>query len=257
MRLIGFCDTPGWAYGVYISGCYAYIADYFGGLRIIDISNPRNPYEVGYCETPGYDWGIDIFGSYAFVANHWAGLRIVNISNPKEPREISYYLLQGITFDVYISNNYAYVANGMEGIRIIDISDPQNPYKVGYYNTPGECKDVFVLEPYIFVADYYNGFQIYEFYGMPHIEEKVVNEIRCKIISNLKERSIILKFNFPLEKTTFLYLYNSFGQIIKIYKLEKGIKEKILNLKENSQGIYFLKFIGKNAPMSIKMILNK
>ena len=35
-------DTPGQARGVYVSGNYAYVADYTSGLQIIDISTPAS-----------------------------------------------------------------------------------------------------------------------------------------------------------------------------------------------------------------------
>ena len=36
-------DTNDLARGVYVSGDYAYVADYYSGMAIIDISNPTNP----------------------------------------------------------------------------------------------------------------------------------------------------------------------------------------------------------------------
>jgi hypothetical protein len=35
LREVGFFDTPGVAYGVYVSGNYAYVADGYGGLFIL------------------------------------------------------------------------------------------------------------------------------------------------------------------------------------------------------------------------------
>ncbi|MEO0084853.1 MAG: hypothetical protein ABIJ94_03945, partial [candidate division WOR-3 bacterium] len=66
---LGYYFTPNYAYGVYISGSYAYVADYGDGLRIIDISNPSNPFEVGYCDTPGLAWDVVVSGHYAYIAD--------------------------------------------------------------------------------------------------------------------------------------------------------------------------------------------
>ncbi len=76
---VGYYDTPGYAWGVYVSGSYAYVADLDAGLRIINVSNPSSPYEVGYYDTPGYAWGVYVSGSYAYVADSDAGLRIIKI----------------------------------------------------------------------------------------------------------------------------------------------------------------------------------
>ncbi|MCP3682416.1 MAG: S8 family serine peptidase [bacterium] len=44
----GHVDTPGFSHGVDIHGDYVYVADEHGGLRIVDISNPKDPALVGY-----------------------------------------------------------------------------------------------------------------------------------------------------------------------------------------------------------------
>jgi len=73
---LGWIDTPGSAYGIAVSGSYAYVADDDAGLRVIDISTPSNPTEVGYCDTPSYAWGVAVSGTYAYVADLHAGLQI-------------------------------------------------------------------------------------------------------------------------------------------------------------------------------------
>ena len=48
------------AYGVAVSGNYAYVADYGAGLRVVDVSNPANPVEVGYYDTPDCAIGVAV-----------------------------------------------------------------------------------------------------------------------------------------------------------------------------------------------------
>jgi hypothetical protein len=95
---------------------YAYVADSFGGLRILDVSVPAAPVEVGFYETPGYAYGVAVNGSRAYVAGSDYTLRVVNVSNPTAPIEVGYYT--GSNFDlpraVAVSGAYAYVAWGHE-----------------------------------------------------------------------------------------------------------------------------------------------
>ena len=82
MKEVGYYDTPDTAIGVYVSGAYAYVADYGdydAGLPIIDASNPSSPHEVGYYNTPGFAEGVYVSGAYAYVADVEAGLRIIKI----------------------------------------------------------------------------------------------------------------------------------------------------------------------------------
>jgi hypothetical protein len=44
--------------GIYVLGDYAYIASDFGGLQVIDISNPSAPTLAGSYDTPGFAQGV-------------------------------------------------------------------------------------------------------------------------------------------------------------------------------------------------------
>jgi len=65
---VGFYDTPGWAEGVAVSGNYAYVADGYRGLRVVNITNPSSPLEAGYYDTPGYPNNVAVSGSIACLA---------------------------------------------------------------------------------------------------------------------------------------------------------------------------------------------
>jgi len=78
--IVGSCDTPGYAMGVYVSGSYAYIADTTSGLQVMNISNPTSPAIVGSCATPGGAENVFVSGSYAYVADYGSGLVVIKIS---------------------------------------------------------------------------------------------------------------------------------------------------------------------------------
>ncbi|MCL0062182.1 phosphate ABC transporter substrate-binding protein PstS family protein, partial [Thermodesulfovibrionales bacterium] len=130
-RIIGSVDTPGYARGVYISGNHAFVADWGGGLQIIDISNPSSPVIVGSVDTPGGAVGVYISGNHAFVADRWSGLQIIDISNPSSPVIVGSVDTPCYAIDVFISGNHAFVADGRSGLQIIDISNPSSPVIVG------------------------------------------------------------------------------------------------------------------------------
>ena len=60
-----------------VSGGYAYVADRFAGLQVIDIKNPEKPIIVGGVDTPGHAFGVTVVGSYVYVADRISGLIIV------------------------------------------------------------------------------------------------------------------------------------------------------------------------------------
>jgi hypothetical protein len=77
---VGFYDTPGTAQGVSLTGVplmdlgsasglsgellaghvYAYVADAWSGVRIVDVSDPSTPVEVGFYDAPGNATGVAV-----------------------------------------------------------------------------------------------------------------------------------------------------------------------------------------------------
>jgi hypothetical protein len=117
---------------VCVVGDYAYLADDYEGFRVINISNPSNPYEEGFYKTADYAQGVYVVGNNIYIADFGAGLRIINGSNPINPYEVGFYDTPGSAWSVYVADNYAYIADSWAGLRIVDISCTP-PYEVGFW----------------------------------------------------------------------------------------------------------------------------
>jgi len=79
-------DTTGDAYGVYVSGNYAYIAT-DDGLAVINISDPIDPGTPVYEDTAQSATGVYVSGDYAYLAvGSLGGLAVIDISDPTNPR---------------------------------------------------------------------------------------------------------------------------------------------------------------------------
>ena len=127
---------------VFVSGNYAYIANYNGNaLEIVDITNTAVPRQVGRL-THGTDGAllrgaksVYVSGNYAYIASNFSSaLEIVDISNPVNPLHVGSLsngtggALLGGAFSVYVSGNYAYVASrDSDALEIVDISNPAAP----------------------------------------------------------------------------------------------------------------------------------
>ena len=147
-----------------IVGNYAYLTDDWRGLRIINISDPLNPWEVGFYEFGGEAYKVAVSGGYAYVVEWDKGLRIIDVSNPESPSEMSFIEIYRIR-DVAISGNVVIVVTGLaelEELKAIDVSNPSNPAEIDEYSlfTP---YSITVHENYIYVADREAGLLIFEF----------------------------------------------------------------------------------------------
>jgi len=78
--IVGAANTPGDAYGVAVSGNYAYVADRALGLQVIDITNPAKPLDRGRRVHAGLCPRRRPVGNYAYVADGGFGLMIARSS---------------------------------------------------------------------------------------------------------------------------------------------------------------------------------
>lgn len=247
--LVGYIAIPEYAFGVCVSGSYAYVAAYGAGLRIIDISNPENPVEIGYCETPGYAKRVDVSGSYAFVADGDEGLRIINIAN-FPPKEVGHFDTPDYATDVYVSGNYAYVADDKAGLRIIDISNPSNPEEAGYYDVFGCVWTVCVSGGYTYIAG--ESFYILDF-ALTGIEAR--NRTNSSETGGLRVTMNEIKYKIS-NMNNMIELYDVNGS--KVYEEKNNnIGEHNYNTEKLKSGIYFIKFRDGEREINRKMVIIK
>ena len=157
---MNFCNTPGYAKNVFVSGEYAYVADYYSGLQVIDISDPENPSIAGACDTPGYAQDVVVSGGFAYVADGGSGLQVINISDPENLSIAGACDTPQNAGAVVVSGGFAYVADGGSGLQVIDISIPGSPSIEGACDTPGYAYDVVVSGGFAYVADGGSGLQV-------------------------------------------------------------------------------------------------
>lgn len=131
----------GYATGLAIDDDYAYLADFGGGLRILDIKDLTNPYVVGHYD--GWIYNVKIINKYAYVSVGNYGLVILDVSDPMMPTKVYEYRnfsiggivkSLGIIWDIYIQDNYAYLA-AHNDLVILDVSNPETPVAVGSYSS--------------------------------------------------------------------------------------------------------------------------
>jgi len=183
----GYLDTPNSTGSIKVSGDYAYLTMYGGGLGelcIVNITNPANPFETGHYYTPGLAEEVEISGNYAYVADYYSGLRILNIENPYSPYEAGYYDTPGISHNISVVGIYAYVADE-DHFEILDCSEA-----LFVYNLRQNSANSFSLRPY-----YPNPFN--NTTAIPFTLDKAL-PVKITVYNNLgQEVEIVFKGTLP------------------------------------------------------------
>jgi hypothetical protein len=151
---MGACNTSGDAGPVAVSGNYAYVAVYAGGLEIIDVSDPENPIIAGKYTRIKYVDDVAVSGKYVLVAAGSEGMEIVDVSNPTNPKRVGRVDVRGGASSVATTKQYAYVAGKSGDFLIVDISNPARPSCVGkYQGTFSDPCHMVVSRDRAFIAD--------------------------------------------------------------------------------------------------------
>ena len=160
---VGSNDSLGSPHDIVVSGGYAYVADSFAGLRVVDVNDPADPRQVGVLEPGGSarGQGVTYADPYLYFADG-LGLLVVNVSDPTSPAEMGFYDSPGLAVKAQVSGGFAYVAGREGGLSIADLSDPADPQHVSNYFKAGSVHvlDVCVSGSYAYVAMEGNGLRI-------------------------------------------------------------------------------------------------
>lgn len=180
LHWVGDTYAPEYSWGVDIQASYAFIADSYEGLKVIDVSDPRHPVQIGSIDT--YDAravhvhavranaptgravvcsSSDVVGAYyAYVADMEAGIKVIDVSDPTGPLLIGEKDLGDKTYDVVFRDGLLFAASGTVGLQILDLSDAANPATLGSVNTPGTAQGMDLAGSYAHVADGAGGLQV-------------------------------------------------------------------------------------------------
>ncbi len=151
----------GAAYDVKVAGPVAYVAAGWGGLVILDVSDPHLPRLLGHHPAEGLALGVAVSGNTAFLACGPAGLQIVDVSDPARPVGLSRFVRNdGWPMDVAIDGRIAYVADQARGLSMVDISNPSRPFLLSSQSTVGTPVAVTVSEGVAYVAMHTEGVEL-------------------------------------------------------------------------------------------------
>src|SRR5262249_39090298 len=145
--------------GIALSGEYAYLAAWRHGLRVLKVSDPKEPKEVAECRIEGDARDVVVAGGYAYVAAQQGGLRILDLSRPASPKEVGFCRMLREAAVVVVAEKLAYVADVYKkdgalysSLRVVDVSDPKTPTVVGSLERPGQLLGLAVAGQHVFAA---------------------------------------------------------------------------------------------------------
>lgn len=107
-------------YDIDVVGDFAYIADWDGGMEVIDVTLKQTPVARGYISLPDAAWSINVQENHAFVADYInGGVQVVNVTDPDYLVIDGYYARSGcFALGVRVNGNNIYLSDGAAGFQI-------------------------------------------------------------------------------------------------------------------------------------------
>ena len=129
----------------------AYIAEYFGGMTIFDVTDPANPLflsQIGYFSTNL----IYVYENIAYVGIY-DDMVIIDVSFPEQPAEIGFYHSNMSTiYGIVGRDNFLFIVASF-GLIVLDITNPHKPLDFGMsFYLPTMYYSVLLWEDFIFIA---------------------------------------------------------------------------------------------------------
>lgn len=141
-------NTTGEAYDTITDGDYTYVADGSGGLKILDISESRNPRLAGSLPLNGYSYKIAKQGNFVFVLPDKKEIQVIDVSTPSNPFQVTTAPLSNSPRNMTHYGDFLYVTTHFgDRLEIIDISNPLLPVH------RSTSSDALLARPYGIAAD--------------------------------------------------------------------------------------------------------
>lgn len=139
-----------------------YVADWFSGLHIYDISAVDKPRLLSSFHTPGSSKGVVERDSIAYVADDDKGLRIIDVSDAQQPQEIAALMTPGLAYTPVLDGDLLFLASHRGGFQIINIEDPRHPRVLSNTPTAGKAWSLAVRDHLAYIACSEGGVAIYD-----------------------------------------------------------------------------------------------
>ena len=198
--LCGAWESSNTTYALAIYNSHAYVSDKYGGLKILDISNPSNPYLVNtilphfdsliYAKPIIYDNKLVLSDSY------WNELLIYDLSNAAFPELFYSFKWNRLSAELTTNEDYLITANDDSGFTILDLN-----------NLTPASENVIANEE-ILLTNYPNPFN-----PTTTISFSIINDSNVELsIFNIKGQKIKTLANNDFMKGSHSIIWNGFNE---------------------------------------------
>jgi hypothetical protein len=118
--------------GIDIKDAMAYLACRRGGVKAVDISNPREPKIVASCGIPGFARDVTVIQDFLYVANDTKGIHILGIETSGRFKDFGRFAVpRGCIGHIRATGETAYLSGGDTLVTTVSIKEASKPIFLG------------------------------------------------------------------------------------------------------------------------------
>ncbi len=153
-----------------------YLAAYFSGLEIWDVSDIYNPQRLGRAPATGLPRGGVHFRNnpagapeYAYLANVVDGVDVFSVGYPQQPEKVGNYNFTGsqLVWNSNMQGDTLFVAANMSGTRAISLAG--SPVLTSAFTIPAPSSALQVMGDLAYIVYSGYGLKIYDFSSIPAV----------------------------------------------------------------------------------------
>lgn len=158
---VNFIGANGLSYAmdVLVEGDYAYIADLYSGIHVINVRDPENPKDIKGILLAGAS-DLTVSGGCLYTVLQGGGTAIIDISDPETPEVTGLFTPGDVESAVRVDGDFAWIVYNTKGLRALDVSDKENPVHNPAWifdGAGGGSLEKFSGVDEIYMADYETG----------------------------------------------------------------------------------------------------
>ncbi len=251
---------------------YAYFSDYYGGLHVVDVSNPAQPVFLGNSSLEYAYYDLVLSGEHVFAITYtedeWDNgeysTNVIAVNDPYNPAYLSTYDIQASK----ISASEDFYCAARNTLWVVNASDPANPFESGHYELMNICLDIKCYENYVYLLDE-KSFMIFDIEAAVENDDSEVVEayttVQLSNYPNPFNPETTIAFSLPQDGNVCIKVYNARGQLVKTLfdsNMSAGDHEIVWNGKDEmnrqvGSGIYFCQMQTTDKTLNRKLLMMK